>query len=341
MREDIPPGGMLGCVHTRRETSMSHHESHDHGTPGTEPHHDHDHRGDSHRAQHADHDQHSAHGQGHGDEGQEHAESAEHGGNNHAQHEHGGHDHAGHDHGKHAGHQHAEREHTGHEHGGRTATATDDSHAGHGDHAADAASVRHAAHSDHMDHSGHDKHAGHDPEAFRRKFWLSLALTIPIIVTSEMIMHWFGYTLDFPGIALVGPVLGTVVFFYGGWPFLEGAVREVRARAPGMMLLIATAITVAFVASAATSAGLFDLDFWWELAALVTIMLLGHWQEMKAIGQAQGALAALAALLPDQAERVDDDGTGVPEADRERVLHGRLPGLRARPAHGRRDPVQA
>ncbi|MEU9507036.1 heavy metal translocating P-type ATPase [Micromonospora sp. NPDC048170] len=157
-------------------------------------------------------------------------------------------------------------------------------------------------------HGGHDKHAGHDPEEFRRKFWLSLVLTVPIVLTSEMVMDWFGYRLEFPGMAWVGPVLGTVVFLYGGWPFLVGAVREVRDRAPGMMLLIAMAITVAYVASAATALGAFDLDFWWELAALVTIMLLGHWQEMKAIGQAQGALSALAALLPDDAERVTADG---------------------------------
>ncbi|MFF5213647.1 copper-translocating P-type ATPase [Micromonospora sp. NPDC000442] len=157
-------------------------------------------------------------------------------------------------------------------------------------------------------HGGHDKHAGHDPAAFRRKFWLSLALTVPIVATSHMVMDWLGYELDFPGIGLVGPVLGTVVFGYGGWPFLQGAVREIRDRAPGMMLLIAMAITVAYAASLATSFGAFDLDFWWELAALVTIMLLGHWQEMKAIGQARGALSALAALLPDDAERLDPDG---------------------------------
>ncbi|GAA1530878.1 heavy metal translocating P-type ATPase [Kribbella lupini] len=166
----------------------------------------------------------------------------------------------------------------------------------------------HSGHDQHAGHGGHDKHAGHDPEMFRRKFWLSLLLTLPIVATSHMVMDWFGYTLDFPGLSWVGPTLGTVVFFYGGWPFLVGGVREARDRAPGMMLLISMAITVAYVASLATSLGAFDLDFWWELAALVTIMLLGHWQEMKAIGQAQGALAALAALLPDDAERVTDDG---------------------------------
>ncbi|MEU8236190.1 heavy metal translocating P-type ATPase [Actinoplanes sp. NPDC048967] len=152
---------------------------------------------------------------------------------------------------------------------------------------------------------------------FRRKFWLSLALTLPIVLTSHMVMDWFGYSLDFPGISLVGPLLGTFVFGYGGWPFLAGAVAEVRDRAPGMMLLISMAITVAYAASLATSFGAFDLDFWWELAALVTIMLLGHWQEMKAIGQAQGALAALAALLPDDAERITAAGDidRVPVAD--------------------------
>jgi Cu2+-exporting ATPase len=127
-----------------------------------------------------------------------------------------------------------------------------------------------------MGMGGHDKHAGHDPEMFRRKFWLSLALTAPIVATSHMVMDWFGYTIDFPAMAWVGPVLGTVVFYYGGWPFLVGGVREVWDRAPGMMSLISMAITVAYAASLATSLGTFDLDFWWELAALVAIMLLGH-----------------------------------------------------------------
>jgi P-type Cu2+ transporter len=163
----------------------------------------------------------------------------------------------------------------------------------------------HGSHDDHADHGGHADHA----EVFRRRFWWSLLLTLPIVATSEMVMEWFRYDLDFPGIELVGPVLGTVVFLWGGWPFLSGGAEELRARQPGMMLLVAMAITVAFTASMATSLGWFDLEFWWELAALVTIMLLGHWQEMKALGQAGDALAALAALLPDEAERVQPDGT--------------------------------
>ena len=157
-----------------------------------------------------------------------------------------------------------------------------------------------------MDHA---HHAGHDPEMFRRRFWLSLLLTAPLVVTSETVMNWFGYSIDVAGIDWLGPVLGSLVFWWGGWPFLAGGVAEVRGRQPGMMLLISMAITVAYVSSMATSIGWLDLEFWWELAALVTIMLLGHWQEMKAIGQARGALAALAELLPDDAEVVDSDVT--------------------------------
>jgi Cu2+-exporting ATPase len=172
----------------------------------------------------------------------------------------------------------------------------------------------HAGHEVRRGEGGHGehtagKHAGHHTEAFRQRFWWCLAMTIPVVATSHMVMDWFGYELDFPGIEWVGPILGSVIFFWGGWPFLEGGRRELKDRQPGMMLLIAMAITVAYVASMATSLDAFDLDFWWELAALVTIMLLGHWQEMRALGQAQDALAALAALLPDEAERVGPDGT--------------------------------
>ncbi|MGI9052646.1 MAG: copper-translocating P-type ATPase [Ilumatobacteraceae bacterium] len=185
-------------------------------------------------------------------------------------------------------------------------------------HPAAARHLQHGAHGDpkedatsgaaiHGDRGGHDKHAGHDPEMFRRRFWLSLVLTIPLVVTSHMVMEWFGYDLSLPAMEWYGPVLGSAVFWWGGWPFLAGGVFEVRDRQPGMMLLISMAITVAYVASMATSLDWLDLEFWWELAALVTIMLLGHWQEMKAIGQARGALAALAELLPDDAEVVDGD----------------------------------
>ena len=167
-----------------------------------------------------------------------------------------------------------------------------------------------------QEYPGHDKHAGHDPEMFRRRFWLTLALTIPLVVTSQMVMDWFNYTVDLPLMEWYGPVLGSIVFWWGGWPFLAGGAAEIRNRQPGMMLLISMAITVAYVASMATSLDRLELEFWWELAALVTIMLLGHWQEMNAIGQAQNALAALASLLPDEADVVDGDATRtVPAAD--------------------------
>jgi Cu2+-exporting ATPase len=157
---------------------------------------------------------------------------------------------------------------------------------------------------------GHDTHTGHDVGMFRDRFWLSLLLTIPVVIYSEMIQELLGYQAPtFPGSEWVAPLLGTVIFVYGGSPFLRGAVQEARHRQPGMMLLIGMAITVAFAASAATTLGWFDLDFWWELAALITIMLLGHWMEMRAIGQARGALAALAELLPDEAERITPGGS--------------------------------
>ena len=132
-----------------------------------------------------------------------------------------------------------------------------------------------------------------------------------LVLVAEMIAK-YGYGVE--GLEWIGPVLGSVIFFWAGWPFLEGGRQEFKDRQPGMMLLIAMAITVAYVASMATSLDAFDLDFWWELALLVTIMLLGHWQEMKALGQAQDAVAALAELLPDEAERVLDDGSVEPVA---------------------------
>jgi Cu2+-exporting ATPase len=160
--------------------------------------------------------------------------------------------------------------------------------------------------------AGHDAHGGHGDHAavFRRLFWVNLVLAVPVIAYSEMVQEWLGFrTPSFPGSVYVAPVLGTVIFLYGGWPFLSGGVQEARTRQPGMMLLIGLAIAVAFAASAATTLGFFDLEFWWELSALIVIMLLGHWLEMRAIGQAQSALAALAELLPDEAERVVGDRT--------------------------------
>jgi P-type Cu2+ transporter len=181
-------------------------------------------------------------------------------------------------------------------------------HADHTDHSDHTELADHEM-EDHSDHEMHAGHGGHGDHAamFRRRFWITLVLTLPIVAYSEMVQEWFGFrSPSFPGSDLVAPVLGTIVFLYGGWPFLAGGVAEIRSRQPGMMLLIGLAICVAFASSAATVLGLFDLEFWWELSALIVIMLLGHWLEMRAVGQAQGALSALAELLPDEAERVTD-----------------------------------
>ncbi|HKJ56685.1 MAG TPA: heavy metal translocating P-type ATPase [Nitriliruptoraceae bacterium] len=162
------------------------------------------------------------------------------------------------------------------------------------------------------DDGGHDD-GGHGDHAdmFRRQFWRSLWLAVPILVTSRTVWGWFGVELpDAVFIDAVGPVLGTVLYLDGGRVFLTQGWQELRNRTPGMMALIAMAITVAFTASWASQLGWLELDeFWWELAGLIVIMLLGHWQEMRAIGQARSALDSLAALIPDTAELVDGDDT--------------------------------
>jgi len=150
----------------------------------------------------------------------------------------------------------------------------------------------------------------HDPAQFRRTFWLSFALTIPILVFSPGLQNLLG--LDgprFPGSEFISAGLGAFLFFYGGWVFLRGAWHELRQKQPGMMTLISLAIVVAFGYSAAVTLGLDGMDFWWELATLITIMLLGHWLEMSAVMGAQNALGELAALIPDEAELVDGDET--------------------------------
>jgi Cu2+-exporting ATPase len=162
----------------------------------------------------------------------------------------------------------------------------------------------------HTAHTGHDRHAGHSVTMFRDKFWLSFGLTIPVIFWSADIQHWLGYSApSFPGSKFIPAALGTVVFVYGGLVFVRGAWGELADRKPGMMTLISLAIIVAFGTSLAATFGLFEIDVWWELASLITIMVLGHWLEMRAISQARGALNALAALLPDTAERVNGGGT--------------------------------
>ncbi|MDK8471891.1 copper-translocating P-type ATPase [Corynebacterium accolens] len=195
-----------------------------------------------------------------------------------------------HQHGEHSGaHQAAEADHTQHtDHGG---------HEGH-------------SHGDHHGHEhGHGHGHGDHAAMFRSRFWWSLLLSVPVVIFSPMVAELLGYGVpEFNGSAWIPPVLGTIIFIYGGTPFLQGGWSELKSRQPGMMLLIAMAITVAFVASWVTTLGIggFDLDFWWELALLVVIMLLGHWLEMRALGAASSALDALAELLPDEAEKIID-----------------------------------
>ena len=161
--------------------------------------------------------------------------------------------------------------------------------------------------------SGHDGHGDHGDHVaqFRRLFWIMLTIAVPTVLLSGMFSMIVGYTLpDVPGLTWASPVLGTLMYVWGGKPFLAGAVSEIRARKPGMMLLIGLAITVAFVASWGASLGLIhhELDFWWELALLIVIMLLGHWIEMRSLAQTTSALDSLAGLLPDVAERVSAGG---------------------------------
>jgi P-type Cu2+ transporter len=190
---------------------------------------------------------------------------------------------------------------------------THDHHA-HIEHAPDeahAAAARAAgAHAGHDMHAGHDKHAGHSVAMFRDKFWISLLLTLPTLVWGHMLQRVFGYSApDIPGSRWIPAIFGTAVFIYGGRVFLQGAIGELKDRLPGMMTLIALAISVAFLFSAIVTLGFPGMPLWEELATLVTIMLLGHWIEMRSISQAQGALKELAKLLPSMAVRVVGDRT--------------------------------
>ena len=178
-------------------------------------------------------------------------------------------------------------------------------HEGHG------AQPSHGAHGDHGGHTGHGGHGDHVAQ-FRRLFWMMLVFAIPVVAFDAMFASLVGYSLPQSGwTTWISPVLGTVMYVWGGRPFLTGAIDEIRGRQPGMMLLIGLAITVAFLASWAYSLGLVshELDFWWELALLIVIMLVGHWIEMRSLAQTTSALDSLAGLLPDEAEKVDGDTT--------------------------------
>ena len=240
--------------------------------------------------------------------------------NDHADHEkhdeHAGHEHhdkhAGHEHhDEHAGHQqhdeHAGHEHAGHEH--------HEEHAAHDAHGHD----EHAGHQQHDEHTSHDTHAGHDAHAghvdhsgheamFRTRFWGSLLLSIPVLLFSATIQGWFNFSLPtFTGSEWITPVFSVIVFIYGGLPFIDMALPEIRNRQPGMMTLITLAIGVSFIYSLAATWVDLGEGFFWELVTLIDIMLLGHWIEMRSVRQASSALDELAKLMPDEAERIGKD----------------------------------
>ena len=187
---------------------------------------------------------------------------------------------------------HKNKETDGHSHG-RNHPLTHDTH------------DKHAGH-----HDNQNSHAHHSPEMFRDRFWLSLILSLPVVYWSEHIQSLFGYqAYEFVLSAWIPPVLGTIVFIYGGLVFLQGAQRELKARLPGMMTLISLAISVAFIFSWIVQLELIQAAaLWWELATLVAIMLLGHWVEMRSITQAEGALKEMAKLLPDTATLITEEG---------------------------------
>ena len=173
----------------------------------------------------------------------------------------------------------------------------------------------------HGPHGGHDRHAGHSVAMFRDRFWVSLLLTLPTLVWGHMLQRALGYTAPaFAGARWIPALFGTAVFVYGGVPFLRGGIDELKHRLPGMMTLVALAISVAFLFSTAVTLGFPGMPLWEELATLVTIMLLGHWIEMRSISQAQGALRELARRPADHRAVPRE----LPEDDPESVVGGGL-----------------
>lgn len=162
---------------------------------------------------------------------------------------------------------------------------------------------KHNKHQCHVTNSVNNRHSGHSISMFKRKFWICLILTLPVIYMSDTIAHIFGYQpISFTGSQWLAPILGTIIFIYGGWVFIRGAKNELQSGKPGMMTLVSLAIVVAFVYSIAVALGLEGMDFWWELTTLITIMLLGHWIEMTSVQQTKRSLDSLIELIPDTAE---------------------------------------
>ncbi|MEK4254804.1 copper-translocating P-type ATPase [Ureibacillus sp. FSL K6-2830] len=217
-----------------------------------------------------------------------HSNPSEHEHHNKSEHVHGGHKgHIAHDHSKHPGHE--LHNHDVHDHS---------KHSEHQNH----------SHGGHDHEGGHDKHHGHSIGEFKKRFWISLVLTIPISYLSMMVQMLFGYEVNFPGDTFLLFLLSTIVFFYGGKPFLLGAWSEIKDKAPGMMLLISLAIVTAYVYSTLTAFFIEGSDFYFELATLIVIMLLGHWIEMKSIMGASKALEELIKLMPKEAHKIDSSG---------------------------------
>jgi Cu2+-exporting ATPase len=216
-------------------------------------------------------------------------------------------------------HQHQEIEHDGHTAAANVASADakaaeheHDQHSmdsGGSAHASQMDAAVHGAHQTHgEDHAGHVDHTGHE-EMFRKRFWISLLLSIPVLLYTPMLQMWFGFRMpEFPGSQWVAPLFAVIVFLYGGIPFLQMAVPEIRNRQPGMMLLISLAISVSFIYSVAAIFTNLGESFFWELVTLIDVMLLGHWIEMRSVRQASGALDALAKLMPDTAEHILPNG---------------------------------
>lgn len=164
----------------------------------------------------------------------------------------------------------------------------------------------HMEHNDQYDQHGHNDHHEMMIVDFKKRFFVSLIVTVPLLILSPMIQEWTNTSISFRGSNYVLFALATFIYFYGGWPFLTGLIDELKARNPGMMTLIAMAISVAYLYSTATVFGLQGNDFFWELATLIDIMLLGHWIEMRAVLGASNALEELAELMPNTAHLLKD-----------------------------------
>ena len=226
--------------------------------------------------------------------------------------------HNGSDHQSHKNHHHSSHHdsHKNEDHGSHGGHEDHGSHGGHGDHGS------HGGHGDHGGHEGHDH--GDMIVEFRNKFFIILVVTIPIMLLSPMIQSFMGVDWRFPGDLYIVAVLSTFVYFYGGWPFLKGAVDELKAKEPGMMTLIGTAISIAFFYSIAVVFGFNGEQIFWELATLVLIMLLGHWIEMRSINNASKALESLASLMPNTANRIKEDSDEIEEVKIDEIQSGDL-----------------